>query len=152
MKVTVLSVRQGGHLGDVLDQHGGVAGLHQPHHRRFDLRLPGPADFVVVVLDRHAHLLQVQGHVAAQVVELVFGRDGMVAAVQRDVVPVPAGGAVPVGFAEFQAVGGVVDAVLEGHIVEDVELDTPAPTGCGRRCRSRAGTLRRGWRCCAGRW
>ena len=92
------------------------------------------------------------GHLAAQVVELVFGRDGVVAAVQGDIVTVPAGGAVPVGFVGVQAVGGMVDAVVEGDVVEDVELDIPVPTGCDRRCRSRADRLRRGWRYCAGRW
>ena len=97
------AVGVGGHLGGILHQHGCIAGCHQPHHRRLDLRLTRPAHLVVVVFHRHAHGFQVQRHLAAQVVELVFGRDGVIAAMQRDVVSVPAGGAVPVGFVRVQA-------------------------------------------------
>ena len=63
----------------------------------------------------------------AQVVELVLGRDGVVAAVQRDVMPVPAGALFQSASLQLQAVGGVVDAVVEAHVVEDVELELGSP-------------------------
>jgi hypothetical protein len=95
--------------------------------RRLDLRLARPADLVVVVFDRHAHRLQQQADLGAQVVELVLGRDGVVAAVQGDVMAVPALCAVPVGLVRIQPVAGVVDAVVEGDLIEDVELELRPP-------------------------
>ncbi len=122
-----LTVGVGCHLGDVLDQHRRIASGHQTHHRRLDFYLTGATNFVMVVLDRHAHGLQVQSHFGPQVVELIFGRDGMVAAVQRNVMAVAALSAVPVGLVGIQAIACSVDLVLVSYVVKDVELELWPP-------------------------
>ena len=110
------------HLGDILDHLGGIGAAHQAHHRRFDLALAWPAHLVVVILDLDAHLLQFHDHFAAQVEELIFGRDDMIAAVERNQMPMPAAAALPGSFFAFHAVGSGVDIILKRHTVEDVEL------------------------------
>ena len=122
-----LTVVVGGHLGNILDQHGAISGRHQSHHRRLDLRLTGTANFMVVVFYWHAHRLQLQRHLAAQVEELVFGRYGMIATMQRNVVSVAAGSAVPIGLIRIQTIRGMIDPAVESHVIEDVELELRPP-------------------------
>ena len=122
-----LAAGVGCHLGHVFDQHGRVAGGHQAHHRRLDLDLTRAADFVVVVLDRHAHRFQVQGYLGPQVVELILGGNGVVAAVQWDVVAVAAFGTLPVGLPRVHPVAGPIHTAFVGHIVKDIELELWPP-------------------------
>jgi len=122
-----LAVAVGRHLGHVSDHLGHVAGAQQRHHRRLDLALPWPAHLMMMVLDLDPHALQVHDHFGAQVVELVLGRDGVVAAVARDQVAVTALLRAPVGLGRIDPVRSPVDLVLESDLVEDIELVFGAP-------------------------
>jgi hypothetical protein len=124
-----------GHLGDVLDHHGRVARLDQPHHRGLDLHLAWAADLMVMVLDRHAHQLESPHHVGAQVEQLIFGRDGMIATMRRDVMSVPALRTVPVRFPAHHLVAGAVDARFVADAVEDVKLEFRPPAAFVRDAR-----------------
>ena len=78
-------------LIDVLDDLGRVAGAQEHRaERRLDLALSRAADLVVVVLDRDADVLELDADLAAEVVQRVFRRDRVVAAMERD-----AGGRAP---------------------------------------------------------
>jgi hypothetical protein len=80
-----------------------------------------------VILDGDAHLVEMRHHAGADLIQLILGRDGMVTAVPRDVMSVPALVAVPVGFEAFDGVAGAIDAIFVADAVEDVELELGSP-------------------------
>ncbi len=90
-----------------------------------DLRLAGRADLVVLALDLQARLGEFQGHLGAQVGEVVDRRDGEVAALVLDLVAadVALGGTgVPGAGLGVDVVVRGVGAGVEPDRVEDVEL------------------------------
>jgi len=80
-----------------------------------------------VILDRHAHFFHVRCHASTHFVELILRGNGMIAAVQWDVMSVTADMTVPVGFAAFDGIAGTVDPIFEADAVEDVELELRPP-------------------------
>jgi hypothetical protein len=78
------AVAAGDVFDDVLDHHGLVRGANERGEAYLDLALAGRADLVVVVADRHAHLLQRQDDLAAEIVEVLGGRDAHVARLVGD--------------------------------------------------------------------
>ncbi len=116
-----------GHFAGVFDQHGGITGLYQTHHGGLNFRLPGSAHFMVMVLYRNAHLLQVESHLIAKVEKLVFGRDGVITAVHRVVMPMPAFPAVPLRFSAFDAVTGTIDRIFKRDIIKNIKLKLRPP-------------------------
>ncbi len=119
----------GDHLGDVFDAHGGIGGSQHAHQGRFNFALAWAADFMMMILDRNADLLQTGDHLRAQVEELVARRGGVIAAVDGDVMTVAAAACVPIGFDGVDAVTGGMDAVLDADVVEDIKLKFRAPEG-----------------------
>ena len=104
---------------------------------------------MVVIFHLDAQRLQVDRHLSAQVVELVLGRDGVVAAVQRDVVSMAALRAIPVGLLRLEMITGAVGLVLPCYLVEDVKLELWSPValvsdaGLGQELLGAAGNVAR---------
>lgn len=57
-------------------------------------------------------------------IKLILGRDGVIPAMQWNVMSVPAIVAVPIGFAAFDGIARFVDAVFITDIIKDVELNS----------------------------
>ena len=133
MNVTVLPLCVRGVLDDVLVLQHVVRGLQQRVVAHVDLGLTGRADLVVMHLDLDADLLEVQDHLAAQVLVLVHRRDGEVPLlVARLVAEVRAAGivlaaGVPDAFERIDVVVALVLVLVEPDRVEDVELGLRAP-------------------------
>src|SRR6266498_1399710 len=99
-----LSIFVSGQLRDILDDHRSIARLYKSHHRGFDLTLTWSAHFMMMIFDGHAHLLHVLRHTRADLVKLILRRNGVITAMQRDVVSMSARVTVPIGFTTFNGV------------------------------------------------
>ncbi len=80
-----------------------------------------------MVFHGHAHCLQAQRDFTAQVEQLVLGWNGMIAAMQRNIMTVAAGAAIPISFVAIQAVRCAVHTVFKGHVIEDIKLELWSP-------------------------
>ncbi len=128
-----------GVLDDVLVLEDVVRGLQERPVAHVDLGLAGRADLVVMDLDVDPDLLQVDHHLAAEVLVLVHGGQGEVALlVARPVPQVLAthlGARVPDPFGGVHVVVALVLVLVEPDRVEDVELGLGTPVADVRDAR-----------------
>ena len=124
-----LAVLPRGVLDDVLEQQHIVGRGQQRVELVVDLGLSGGADLVVAALQDEARVLQVGGHLVAQVHIVVIRSDGEVAALGPHLVAAVGGAvgliglaAVPPARLGVDLVEGAVDLRVEAHRIEDVEL------------------------------
>src|SRR5512139_1205903 len=82
---------------------------------------------MVMVFNGDPHILQVEGHLGAQVEQLVFWGDGVIAAMKWNVVAVAALGTVPVGLAAVDLIRSTVYADFVFDIIENIEFKFRSP-------------------------
>ena len=161
MKVATFPARSAAMRTMYLMSRPWSAARQQRRQQDLDLALARPASLVVVVLHRHPGSLDQRGHLRAEVVQPVVGREGVVAAVDRHaedrqvgLVAVAAG--VPGPLHRVDVVEGVVDVARVADGVEDVELVLRAPCAAwsampearrysSARAATERGSRRTGW-------
>ena len=126
----------GGVLDDVLEQQHVICRAQQRVEFVVDLGLPGRSHLVVTALQGETGVLQIGGHLVAQVDVVVVGGDGEVAALGPNLVA-QVGAAVSLeGFAgvpparlRIDLIEGAIHLRVERHRIEDVELGLGAEEG-----------------------